>query len=245
MPEEVKNAAEEQDKTTIPAESETKEVPEVKEEATIGNVLGKKEEKQAKLVPEAVLIEYKKENKELVKEIKELKKMVEDGATKKEVSATVSQLAAEYPESKEFIEKFYTAIRAEAEANIESKVSSKLKGFEEKENATRIEKIFNEHFEKTLEVMPEYKSLVNKEVIKSLSLDPKNANKTFPKILEEAYGHLVTGKKTLETTVPRGGKDTAIDFNRAKNNQEYFKEIMADPELKRQYNDDLAKRLRL
>ena len=107
-------------------------------------------------------------------------------------------------------------------------------------------KLFTEHFTKTMAEMPEYEKIVNRDVIKTLALDPRNANKTFAQIIESAYGHLITGKRTLETTKPGGGKeDTTIDFNKARSNGEYFKEIMADPELKKQYNSEIEKRLKL
>jgi hypothetical protein len=94
--------------------------------------------------------------------------------------------------------------------------------------------------------MPEYKNIANKDVIKSLSLDPKNANKTFAKILEDSYGHLITGKKTLEKTTVRGGNsDSPIDFNKAAKDMEYYKEIMANPELKKKYNESLTDRIKL
>lgn len=50
-----------------------------------------------------------------------------------------------------------------------------------------IEEIFSENFNKVMEGMPEYKDVVNRDVIKELSLLPQNAKKTFQQIVEETY----------------------------------------------------------
>jgi hypothetical protein len=62
--------------------------------------------------------------------------------------------------------------------------------------------VFNEHFDKTISQMPEFDGVVNKDVIKTLSLDPSNKNKTFQQLIETAYGHLVAGRKTMEASRP-------------------------------------------
>lgn len=243
MPEpEVKVPAEES-KDTKPAE----EVAAPKKEETIGDALNTKiPTKEPKMVPEAVLIEYKKENKEIHKELRDLKALIESGATKKEVSGDLKALAEKHNVDPEFLSEFADSVRKEADSKIDEKINEKIKPIEEKENAEKREKVFNQHFDKTLEEMPEYKDLVNKDVIRALVMDPKNANKTFAQIFNDSYGHLVTGKKTLDTTTPRGGQeDASIDFARAKSDSKYFEEIMADPQLKAKYNADLATRLRL
>lgn len=248
MTDEVKTAPVVEAKITEPAKTEAVTEPEVKEvkavkEATIGETLDT-EKKEPKLVPEAVLLEYKRQNKELAKDVKELKALVESGAPKKEVSATIKALGEEYPDSKEFIEKFYTAVKAEVETETEDKFTSKLKPLEDEKRSVKIDKIFNENYDKTLESLPEYNGVANKEVIKSLVLDPKNANKTFSKIMEEAYGHLIQGRKTLEPTKPGGGRDDAeIDFAKAQTDGDYLKTLLADPQTKKKYNDELTKRL--
>lgn len=228
--------------TVTEAVVESVATEDTKKEETIGEALGTETKKEARLVPEAALIEYKKENKELVKEIRELKKSIESGATKKEVSSDLKALAEEYGVDENFLSKLVSVTQAEAEA----KLSSKLQPLEDEKKAEKIEKIFNENFDKALEDMPEFKGIANRDVIKSLCLDPKNSNKTFAKILEESYGHLVTGKRTIESTKPRGGAgDATIDFDKAKKDTSYFTEIMSNPELKKKYNEELVKRINL
>lgn len=218
-------------------------------EATLGDILEtNKPEKteNPKLVPEAVLLEYKKDNKELKKDIKDLKKLIEDGASKKEVSQELKDIAEEHNIDPDFLDKLARSIKAQTKAELEGEFSSKMKPIEEKERKAAQDKKFDEIYSNILETMPEYKSIVNKEVIKTLSLNPANANKTFAKILEESYGHLIQGKKTIETTSPRGGQeDIAIDYAKAVKDSKYFAEIMADPDLKRKYNEDLQKRIKL
>lgn len=209
----------------------------------VGEALKTKDEPkkdEPKLVPEAVLLEFKKENKELHKELKDLKKLIEDGAPKREVSADIKSLAEKHNVDPEFLTDFAAAVRKEAEGDADAK----LKPIRDKEQADKLEKVFNENFDKTMEEMPEYAKLVNKDVIRTLAFDPKNANKTFAQIFESAYGHLVTGKKTLEPTKHQGGKkDTTVDIARAQKDPAYFAEIMADPELKKQYNSSLEFRI--
>ena len=243
MSEEPKKVPEEESKDT---KAEIK--PEPKEEGKdikVGDVLKteKTEKKEVKMVPEAALLKYKSENKELTRKVEEL---MNSGGTKKEISSDLKALAEANGLDAEFLNDFAAKIRKDAQDDAEEKFNSRLKPIEEKENAEKRDKIFNEHYEKTLAEYPEYAKLVNKEVIKSLAMDPANANKTFAQIFNDSYGHLVTGKKTLEPTKPRGGKeDAGVDVARAQRDPEYFKEVMADPQLKKKYNEDIASRLKL
>jgi len=92
--------------------------------------------------------------------------------------------------------------------------------------------------------MPEYKNVANKSVIKTLSLDPANSNKTFEQILEDVYGNSVTGKRTMETSTPRGGKDDTQTIDKSRLGEKgYFNEIKGDPALKKKYNEGLIDRM--
>src|ERR1035437_9740029 len=228
------------DATVVPVE-ESKETKAEEKEVKAGEVLEttKEDKREPKMVPEAALIEYKKENKQLVKEIKQL---IESGAAKKEVAADLKTLADEYGVEPKMVEGITAAVRQQIEGEFEKK-DAPVKA---KALAAEKDKIFEEHFAKTLEENPEYARLVNKDTIKSMAFDPTNANKTFAQIFQAAYGHLVTGKKTLEPTKPRGGaKDTDIDLSKPINDSEKFAEIMADPELKAKYNEEMLKRLKI
>src|ERR1035437_3473458 len=185
------------------------------EQAKVGDVF-KVEAKEAKMVPESVLIEYKKEAKTVRKELDALRKSIDEGANRGEVSKSIKDIAEKHNVDADFLREFSEAVKKEAESDIEERVASRMKPLEESEIATK------------------------KDVSKTLAFDPKNANKTFAQIFQESYGHLVTGKKTLDTTKPRGGaKDTSIDYARAKKDTTYFAEVMADPTLKAEYNKNL------
>lgn len=237
MAEEAKNTAEEQVNNT---ETVTKAVVETKTEETVGETIS---DKKPESVPLAAFLELKKDNKELSKQMKELQKTIEAGATAKQVESDIKSIADAHNVDADFLDEFAAAIEKRAE----EKVSAKLKPLEEKEKQTKINAIFEEKFGQTIESMPEYKDIVNKEVIKSLSLDPANQNKTWRQIIEGAYGHLIVGKKTLESSTARGGKDDnqEVDFDKAKTDSKYFSEVMANPELKKKYNANLAERLKL
>ncbi len=234
-------APEEEVKETPTAEVETI-VETEKQEKTIDEVL--EEKKETKMVPEAALIKIKQQNKELAREMKSLKALIEDGGDKSEVKGNIDEIAEEHNIDKKFLRDFAKAVKADNESEIEEKISSRLKPLEEKEKAAKINELFEKEYSRSIEAMPEYKDVANKNVIKALTLNPENRKKTFSQIMEEAYGHLLTGKRTLEQTKARGGNEVAaIDYKRAQTDGEYFKEIMSNPTTKKEYNEGLLKRL--
>jgi hypothetical protein len=232
------------------AETKVEVTPEKVEDTKIGDVIkteeAQPEEVKVKTVPEAVFLEEKRERKELAKELKEIKKLLEDGASTKEVSADVKDIAEEFGLTEQAVSKLIAKVGEQTKAEYEKEIEAKLKPIQAKERAENVDKAFNEQFDKLMEAMPEFKGIASKDVIRTLASDPKNANKTFGKILEESYGHLVTGKKTIDNTSARGGvSDAPIDTKRMIHDMEYYKEVMANPELKKQYNDTISSRLKL
>jgi hypothetical protein len=235
MTDKVKEVPAEEPKETKPAEAVAEETK------TVGEVL--KSEKPAKdtalAAAEAALVDYKKENKALVKELKEL---VASGASKSEVSADLKTLAEKHNVEEDLVKDIVGYVRKEVQDDAEKT----LRPIKEKEEAQKREDSFTKHFDKTIEEYPEYRDIAKKDVIRTLAFDPANSNKTFAQILEGAFGHLVTGKATLEKTQARGGKDDSpVDFEKASRDPKYFSEIMADPELKKQYNENLGSRISL
>ena len=75
-------AVESKEPATAPAEAAPAETK--VEDVTVGEIIKPEERKEPKMVPEAALLEYKKEAKELGKELKEIKKMMEEGRSDKE-----------------------------------------------------------------------------------------------------------------------------------------------------------------
>jgi len=216
--------------------------PEEKKEPTVGDLNKGADDKKPE--PETVgldkFLEVKKENKELREAIKNIEKRLESGSTADDVADDIKALADEFNVDPKFLGKLTKLVESKADAKAEARV----KPMEEKDKESRIDKIFNEHFGKAMESMPEYKDVVNPEVIKTLSLNPKNANKTFSQLIEETYGNAVTGKRTIEKTTPGGGKEPeGIDYDKAKKDPKYFDEIMANPDLKKKYNAGLTERI--
>lgn len=234
-----------EDTKTAPKDGEKKV-----DDAKVGDLLKdpepKEEKKEPKMVPESVLIEAKKAEKTAKRELAALKIEMEKGATKVEISASVKELAEKHGISEEAAAELAKSIRAEVEADKAEEIDAIKKPLAEKERLEKREKVFNDNYDKTLAAMPEYKDIINKDVIKRAAFDPENKDKTFAQIFESSFGHLITGKKTLETTKNGGGKeDTAIDYEKASKDSKYFSEIMADPDRKKEYNENIGKRLKL
>lgn len=230
-------ASESSDATVTEAVVETQ--VETPKEETISEVLGTKETpkaKEPKTVPEAVFLELKKE-------LKTLKKSIEDGATKKEVSADIKALAEKHNVDEGFLEELSTIMKSSSKAEIEAELASKLAPLQAKERDEKIDNAFTKAYAKAIASAPEFEGIVNKEVIKTLSLDPKNANKTFNQLIEESYGHLVTGRKTIDYSSGSNRSEDTVDFAKAQSDGEYMKKVMSDPNLKKQYNKDLTSRL--
>jgi uncharacterized protein YfcZ (UPF0381/DUF406 family) len=221
------------EETVTPAQEGT-QVSEPQEE-TIGSVLQEKREPDA--IPKARLDKEIARRKEAERALAELQqKATTQSMTREEINTDLRALADEHGIDAGFLNKLATAIKAQAEAQIEEK----LRPLTERERQQKIDAAFNVGFSKAMDNLPEYKDVVNPSVIKTLSLDPSNANKTFRQLIEETYGNALAGKRTIERATPRGGATSGdLDFRRARTDSAYFREVMADPTLKKQYNDRL------
>lgn len=222
----------------VEAVKETKPAEVVEE--TIGDVL----KTGGETVPLSTFLELKNENKAAKKDLVDLQAKIEEGASKAEVSKGIKEIANEHNVDENFLSEFAQTVKAQAEKDIDNKIAEKLKPLQEEDNAKKINDIFNTNYDKVLEAMPEYDGIANKAVIKTLALDPANKNKTFTKIIEDSYGHLIKGKKTIEASTP--GKDNIQDLDKSKlKDPAYMKTVLADPTLKAEYNKSLIERLKL
>lgn len=220
----------------VPEEA-PQEQPTQEAQETVGEVL-KQEEEKPETVSLAKFMKEKRARQELEAQIADLQTKANEGATKTEIATDLKALAEEHNIDAGFLSKLAKAIEAQAEARIEER----LKPITEKEKQAKIDSAFQAGFGKAMENMPEYQEIVNPDVIKTLSLNPNNANKTFRQLIEETYGNALGGRKTIEKAVPRGGNASGeLDYNRAKRDSAYYKEVMADPVLKSQYNDRFFK----
>ncbi len=230
------------EEVTTPTDEGTAKTP------TIADLIGQTEVEEPKEEPKTVgldkFLEEKKARKALEKEVKDLKKLVEEGGTKQEVDASIESIAEEYPDvDPKFLSKLAQAIEAKTNKSVDDKISSKIKPIEEKDKMKEVKTAFSKGFGEALKEMPEYQNIVNEDVIFKLSLLRENGNKTFAQLIEETYSNALGGKRTMETTTPRGGKEPeSLDFDKARSNTEYFKEVMNNPKLKAEYNDKMIKR---
>lgn len=210
---------------------------------------------EPKMVPESALLEFKNENTAFRKELNRMQDLILATSTQKEVESIAKDIAKKYPTvSEAFITDMVSALRKEGTpakkvdepAAVVAPKAEENKDKDSTAEAERIDKIFKSHYAKTLDALPQFKDVADSDVIKALTLDPANREKTLAQILEKAYGHLVKGKsKSIDAAQP-GGKDPAeIDYEKASKDTDYFKEIMSDPARKKEYNANLFKRLKL
>lgn len=189
-------------------------------------------------------LELKKQNKELKRSYQDLERRITEGESVKEVTPDLQALAEEHNVDIGFLQKLAKNIENKAQKDIDERIEARLAPITQREQAEFIDKQFNTHFGAAMESLPDYKDIVNPEVIKTLSLDPKNGKKTFAQLIEETYGNAITGRRTIETTKPGGGKEPEeVDIARAQKDGDYFKEIMADPKKKAEYNKGMTTRL--
>lgn len=212
----------------------TTQTPDAPVEETVGATL----ESETKKVPDEIPYErFKKVNdkvKSLERELEELKSKPHQSTA--EVDADLQGIASEYNLDPEALSKIASAIKKEVSAD----AAEKLRPITEREELARKESIFQQHFARALENMPEYKGVVNPEVIKQLAFNPANSNKTYSQLIQDAYGNVVKGRDTVETTVARGGNTNGeLDMKRAKSDPAYFKEVMSNPALKEKYNEGI------
>ena len=189
-----------------------------------------------RMVDEHVFVAEKKARKELEKKVRELEARQ---APASEYSSVADAIANEFDVDPAFTNKILSA----AEENA-------LKRFEETTNAKEAQKASMEKFDKAISSefnrvignAPEFATIANMEIIKSLALIPSNHDKTVEQLIEDTYGNAVTGRRTVETTKPGGGKDPEpLDYDRATKDIEYFNKVMADPKLKDQYNEKMLR----
>jgi hypothetical protein len=231
------------DEVIIAPEAEPKapepvaETPKEESQPTISELVEKSEPvEKPRVVDEHVFVAEKKARKAAERELKALKESIESGASKKEISEDIEEIAEKFDVDKEFLQDFATTV----EQKLDAKYASKL-GAKEKEE--KYDTAFKKALDVALERGPEFADIVNPEIIKSLSLLPKNANKTVSQLLEETYGNALSGKRTIETTKPNGGRDPEpLDYDKARRDGEYFKEVMNDPVKKAEYNKLMLQR---
>lgn len=206
---------------------------EVANEQTIGDMV-EETQPEARVVDEHVFVAEKKARKAAERELKALKQSIEEGATQQEISDDIAEISDEYDIDPGFLQKLAQGIKAQTERDLDAKYAAKLG---EKDKKEKFDDAFAKAFDSAIERGPEFQAIANPDVIKTLARLPENSRKTVSQLLEETYGNALTGKRTIETTTPGGGKDPEpLDIKRAEQDIEYYKQVMADPKKKAQYN---------
>lgn len=212
------NSTLEQEVNDVPEETVNDEQ---ESDETVGSYQDEEKPKENKVpenVPKARLDKEIQRRKDLETELAELKR-------EKDADSTVSDTEKD-PEVKELAKQLAEIQEKEKRAERDAKLAAGLN--------------------KALEAAPEFKDIANADVIKQMALNPANKDKTFVQLLEEAYGNALGGRRTIETTTPRGGaKDTKVDIDRACKDSEYRREVLANPDLRKQYNESIQDRIGL
>jgi len=190
-----------------------------------------------KTVPEYAFVAQKKALIAAEKELKALRESMQyQESSQYEQVTGVDAIADKYNIDREFMNELKSTIENDLDAKYASKLSAK-------EKAEKFDDAFNKQYNTALERGPEFQAIANPDVIKTLATLPQNKNKTVSQLLEETYGNALTGKRTIETTQPGGGKDPEpLDIAKAEKDINYFNEVMADPKKKAQYNEQMLRK---
>lgn len=225
----------------------TEAVEESKEESTEETIASAIEDKEENKIPDSIPYDRFKEKvdseRELKTRVEELEaKIQEQDMSKKEVESDLSDIAAEHNIDPQVLDKVAERLYSKAQATIDEKLAP----LDRKEREEKQGKIISQMLNKALESNPEYKDVVNPEILKQLALNPANANKTMSQLIQDTYGNAVqpSEKKTMESVAP--GKSEVIDkvdYERAQKDSDYFAQIKADPKLKEQYNEQMRQQI--
>lgn len=225
----------ENEETIIPSESEVIDQAETTVEETQQTIADMSADEQPEVdVPDVsehvAIAAANRARKAAERELKALKQSIENGASQGEINSDIDSIADKYEVDKGFLEELSSTIKKGFESELNAKQVAQQK-------AEKFEKAFSNAYTEALDRGPEFSAIANPDVIKQLALLPQNAKKTISQILEDTYGNALTGKRTIETTKPGGGKDPEpLDLKRAEKDIDYFKEVMNDPKKKEQYN---------
>lgn len=223
-----------------------------------------------KVVPEGKYLKLRDDLKSFKKEtttiIGDLVKVVQDmksntpNQTDAELEREVTKLSDKWKANPDFVREMLSASKGLTTKEINEKFL-KAKDAKEKEDeddedeqnapkrevvnidTSRLGKAVDEMLTSFLADMPEYKDIVNSEVIKSLVLaNPnKNMNRTMNDLVEEVYGKAVAGKKGIDSSKPNSGKNDTVDLSKPLNQEEY-RDVMADKDQRKSYVDNLVEK---
>lgn len=195
-------------------------------------------------VPLHVYLEKKNEAKQLKKDLKEATESAKDDKGEVDVDklAEMSNKLAEKhqadPELIATIMKQAQELTRKEMQEFQSQIMPTLQELKKEKTREEINTVFNEVFDKAIADNPEVAGIVNKDVIKTLTLNPENRNKTVSQIIEETYGKVESvGRPSTETTSDGKGSEEAVDFSKLSAEQEAKILSGSDPALTAKYNE--------
>jgi len=147
-----------------------------------------------------------------------------------QVNDELRRLSMEHNIDETFLASLVSTVRSattkEIREELEKDYSPKITKIESERSQEKMDVKFNELYANVLADMPEYKNVVNKNVIKTLVFNPENAKKTLPQIVEEVYGASIAGKKSIELS--RGSREQESP-NLSNPSKEDWDKIESDP----------------
>ncbi len=232
MEDEIQTTASED--VTIEETPQPVEVTTDEKESTLGEILDDSEDTGRHTGPESKKYENTPEWKtlEFKKEIKELKRQLKEKEINgNQFSESTKELLEEYSDvDPNFISKIISVAKEEAKKELLPEFD-KLKASDKAKN---VQSNLKQLLAKSISQNPDYEEVVNEDVILQLAQDPRNHTKTMSQLIEETYGKTLNrGSRSIETQT--GGKDKSevIDFDNLTEKEEA--EVLKDPVLKKKY----------
>lgn len=184
--------------------------------------------------------------KELEAEITKLRENPQK--TKKELSIDISSLSEKHNIDEEvlrdIVEASYSLSKDKIKQELEQEFTprlAELDAIKQEKARNSFEQTFSSQLETTLQAMPEYSNLIDKEDLKDWIKSGKYSKLTLPQLIEEKYSKYLTGRKTTETYTPH--KEVYIPEVTKMTNEDWG-QIESNPELKKKWKDSLEDRLR-
>ena len=201
--------------------SETEGGTDVEDEPTIGELFDGDattnqvvDKKTGDTVDKATFLEIKKELTDMKNKLG-LKKNdrfeIED----------INSIVEDYDVDEQFVSRLAAAIQTSTRKEIEQKYEKKINDLHSTSVESKKQQMFDQVYEKTLKLYPQYEGIANKKIIKTLALNSSNKDKKVSAILKETYGQLakakpktVTPKKSATEKATPAAKPTGpIDWN--------------------------------
>lgn len=234
--------------------TETEEKPEPEKPVETIESLEDLSEKAEETVPLKKYMVEKNSKRALEKQVQDLQteitRLQTSGMTASEVKIDVKELAKKYDMDEDaladILQASYNMSKERITKEIEDKLTPQLAEFEgmkkEKEKQA-FELKFQTALDQTLNDMPEFKDLVDKEDLKTWIRSGKYSKLSLPQLIEQKYGKFVQGKKTIENNYNPTRESAPIDISKPLSDEEILR-MDKDPELKKRWAQGLQDRLR-